>query len=308
MKKICFLFCCLSAYTVSFAQQDIDKVITVDGRLRQYSIHLPTNYAITRKLPVIFAFHGGGGDYKRVVALYNFNGLADQNNFIIVYPNAVNKAWNMPGISSRVKGIDTTVDDVHFISILIDTLIAHYKANSKRIYCTGISRGGMFSLYLAYKLSDRIDGIAPVCASISQTVAEDYSFTHPIPTLLINGTADPLVNYNGGIGKYNKTNQENIDANMLPTEELVEKIAQLNYCNNIPDTINLPNVDINDGCTAMESLYTCQGAMVDFIKVINGGHTWPGGIQYLPKLFIGRTCKDFKAEEKIISFFTAIKE
>jgi len=305
MKSSLFLLLFVSAKI--FAQQDIDKTITVDNRERQYLIHLPPSYETLQKLPVIFALHGGGGTYKNTIKFYGFNGLADQNGFIIIYPNAVNKAWHMPGITSREKALDTTVDDVHFISVLIDMLIANYKADSTRIFCSGISRGGMFSFYLADKLCSRIAGIAPVCGGISQTVAVDYYFSRQMPVLMINGTLDPLVKYDGGFGMLNRRNEGNEDADMIPAESLVAKIVTLNHCNDKPVTTQLPDMDTRDECTAVESIYSCDKAIVDFIKIINGGHTWPGGPQYLPKFLIGRVCRDFDASEKIMQFFLAIK-
>ena len=102
--KIFFSFILLSVIHTSFAQpQDLDKTITVNNRERQYMIHLPPSFTSKTKLPVIFAFHGGGGEYKNPIRYYNLNNLADENGFIIVYPNAVNKAWSMSGVSSRIK-------------------------------------------------------------------------------------------------------------------------------------------------------------------------------------------------------------
>src|SRR5579871_1102587 len=298
----------LFAIHCSFAQsQDLDKTITVDGRERQYAIHLPPSFNTSKNFPVIFAFHGGGGEYKKVIRYYNLNGLADENGYIVVYPNAINKAWSMSGVSSRIKKIDNSVDDVKFISELLDNLIANYKADSKHVFCTGISCGGIFSLFLAWQLSDRITAIAPVCASIPQAIAEEYSFKHPTPVLLINGTEDPLINYNGGPGKMNGRNAESQTANMLPTEELVSKIAKLNNCQSNPVVKDLPDTDTKDGCTAIDYSYSCNDSQVEFIKIINGGHTWPGGIQYLPKVIIGKVCKDFNAEEKVFEFFKKIR-
>ena len=191
------------ADTVFAQPQDIDRTINVDNRERQYLIHLPPSFNNASKFPVIFAFHGGGGEYKRTIRYYNLNHLADENGFIIVYPNAINKAWSMSRSSSRVRNIDNSVDDVHFISSLVDYLIADYKIDSNRIFCTGISRGGIFSLFLAWQLLDGITAIRRICASIPQAIADEYSFKHPTPVLLINGTEDPLISYNGGPGKMN---------------------------------------------------------------------------------------------------------
>jgi len=302
-----FLFVLLFISVHVFAQSDYDKTIMVDGRERQYMVHLPPAFDVSKKLPVILALHGGGGTYKNTINFYGFNDVADKNNFIIVYPNAVNKAWAMPGITSRNKKLDTTVDDVHFISVLIDTLIAEYNIDDKRVFCSGISRGGMFSFYLAYKLNDRIAGIAPVCGGISQTVGDAYTLFRPIPVLMINGTDDPLVKYNGGYGILNRRNEGSEDADMLPAEDLLAKIVKFDNCNNNRVVTDLPDNDPTDGCTAIESIYNCNNVTVDFIKINNGGHTWPGGSQYLPKFIIGRVCRDFSAAEKIVSFFSSIK-
>jgi polyhydroxybutyrate depolymerase len=213
----------------------------------------------------------------------------------------------MNGVSSRAKKMDATVDDVKFISDLLDNLIADYKVDGKRIFCTGISRGGVFSLYLAWQLSERITAIAPVCASIPQAIANYYSFKHSTPVLIINGTEDPLINYNGGPGKMNAPNAGSEKANMLPTEELVSKISKLNNCQSKPAVTDLPDLDPNDGCTATGYTYSCNDAQVELIKVIHGGHTWPGGFQYLPKAIIGKVGYDFRAEEKVFEFFKNVK-
>jgi polyhydroxybutyrate depolymerase len=287
--------------------QDLDKTITFDNRVRQYMIHLPPAFNHGTRLPVIFAFHGGGGEYKKTIRYYNLNGLADRYGYIIVYPNAVNKAWSMQGVSSRVRKTENTVDDVGFISALLDNLIAEFSVDSSLVFCTGISRGGIFSLFLAWQLSERIKAIAPVCASIPQSIARDYVFMHPTPVLLINGTEDPLINYKGGPGKMNTRNAGNQEADMLPTENLIEKMVKMNNCPSDPIISNLPDLDPGDGCTAVDFRYPCKNGLVEFIKVIHGGHAWPGGIQYLPKFIIGKVCRDFRAEDKIVEFFQSLK-
>jgi len=302
---VVILTSCLCPYTQ--AQTTLEKTLTLDGLQREYLIRLPKNYSSSQHLPIIFALHGGGGTYKNTMGLYNFTDVADQYGFIMLYPNAINKSWSMKGISSRVKGNRQDIDDVHFISVLIDTMVARYKGDEKRVFCTGISRGGIFSLYLAGRLSDRITAIAPVCASIPSSIAGDYTFTHPTPVLLMNGTADPLISYTGGPGKYQRNKDDEEQYDMLPTEELVSKIANLNKCNSNPVTETIPNSNTQDGCTATRYTYQSNTAPVIFIKIQGGGHTWPGGKQYLPKFLIGSVCKDFKAEEVICRFFSEAK-
>jgi len=303
-----FVICAVSFN--SNAQNDVYKTLMVDGRQREYIIHFPPNYQITAKLPVLFGLHGGGGSYENTAKFYNLNALADKNGFIVIYPNAIDKSWTIPGFSTRSKGTDSTVDDVHFISVLLDTVIQNYKGDSTNVFTTGISRGGEFSLYLAYKLSGRITAIAPVCASVPVPVLKHYSFRHPTPVLLINGTNDPLIPYDGGYGKYLRTNEPNEGFDMAPTEDLIRKIViledSITVISKTPVTTSVPDNDPDDGCNAIKYEYHSGGVTVILIKVINGGHTWPGGKQYLPKFIIGRVCRDFNAEDEIFNFFLTI--
>ncbi|HSY75610.1 MAG TPA: hypothetical protein VK890_02065, partial [Bacteroidia bacterium] len=184
--------------------------------------------------------------------------------------------------------------------------VTFYKGDSTRVFATGISRGGKFSLYLAYGLNKRLKAIAPVCASIPRDMKADYHFDKPIPVLLINGTADPLVNYNGGYGKLNVGDKIGIGFDVLPTEELVSKLVSINNCDSTAIITNMPDSVKGDGCTAIKYYYKSNKAPVEFIKIIGGGHTWPGGFQYLPKFVIGNVCKDFSAANEIFNFFISV--
>ena len=59
-----------------------------------------------------------------------------------------------------------------------------------------------------------------------------------------------------------------------------------------------------DGCRIVRHVYGgCSGADTVLCEIKGGGHTWPGGPQYLPVSIIGRTCRDFDATERIWDFF-----
>ena len=294
------------AYTNGYTQgTDLERKITIDGLEREYLVHLPSGYSSTSTCPVIFALHGGGGNYENTPALYNLNAAADKHHFMVVYPNAINKSWSMKGIGSMVKENDPGIDDVKFISTLMDTLVRHHHADSTSFFCTGLSRGGIFSLFLASKLSGRFKAVASVCTSIPLSIADDFTF-YPTSILLINGTEDPLIPFDGGHGEISrsKRNEEN---HFISTHELVQKIKTLNTCPELSMAHHMPNQEKGDKCKAIKTTYQCSGTRFTFIKVQNGGHTWPGGPQYLSRSIIGNVCQDFKAEEEILSFFIAVK-
>jgi polyhydroxybutyrate depolymerase len=123
---------------------------------------------------------------------------------------------------------------------------------------------------------------------------------------MINGTADPLIPYNGGEGILTPANSGD-QFTMMAAEKLVQKIVTLNHCTQRATVCTMANADVTDGCTATKYTYTGLNANVIFIKITNGGHTWAGGPQYLPKFIIGKVCRDFKAEDEIFKFFLSLK-
>lgn len=307
MKNLYTLVLLLALPALLHAQgTNLERTMHIDQLERQYLIHLPASYSSTSKCPVIFAFHGGGSNYENTVSMYNLNAVANQHHFIVVYPNALNKSWSMPAVGAMVKEEEQQhIDDVKFVATLLDTLVAHYHVDSTSFFCTGLSRGGIFSLFLISKLSGRFKAAAPVCASIPQSIVDNYTF-YPTSILLINGTDDPLLPFDGGHGEISRS-RRNEENHFISTHELVKKIKELNTCPEISIAHHLPNTERDDKCTALKTTYHCSGTQVVFIKVMHGGHAWPGGPQYLSKNIIGNVCQDFKAEEEILNFFVSLR-
>jgi len=42
-------------------------------------------------------------------------------------------------------------------------------------------------------------------------------------------------------------------------------------------------------------------------RIEGGGHTWPGGLQYLPVRLVGRTTRDINGCDEIWEFFRNLK-
>jgi polyhydroxybutyrate depolymerase len=265
---------------------DIEGTIMVDGLEREYILHLPRTYTGDTLLPLVMVFHGGGGTASQIRNHTKFSRLADKENFIVVYPNSVDKNWS----DGRTgENLPMQRDDVKFISMLIDTLLSKYRVDSKRIFSTGISNGGFFSFYLALKLSDKILAIAPVTANIPENLQESYKPEYPVSLLLINGTDDPLVKYDGGpVGV-----------------KTIEIWLANNNCLSGVIKENIPDIVKKDKCIAEKLTYSgcTENTEVILVKISGGGHTWPGASQYLPKLIVGEVCRDFSATEMIWEFF-----
>ncbi|PWU03093.1 MAG: hypothetical protein C5B52_04085 [Bacteroidetes bacterium] len=283
----------------SFAQKNINGEMTINGAKRIYIVHLPENYSQSVNYPLVLIFHGGGGNAAQMQNFMKMDPIADREGFITVYPQGLNKHWN------DGRELDQKVssnDDLQFVEQLLDTVSSHYSIDKKRIFSTGISNGGFMSIFLSYKLSDKLLAVAPVCASIPEKIYGEFYPKQPISVLIINGTKDPLVPFEGGIVGNSLTGGR---GNCTSTDNTIKRYIGVDGTATNPKSVSYPDNAPFDGCTATRYEYNNgkNNTRVVLIKITNGGHTLPGGSQYLPKFLVGKVCNDFKGNEEIWKFF-----
>jgi polyhydroxybutyrate depolymerase len=273
------------------------EVVTVDGKSREYIIYLPTGYNTATTLPLVFCLHGGSGTDSSFIKLANFNTIAEREKFIVVYPQGIQNSWS----DGRPTASNTAgVDDVNFFRIMIQNFSAAYKIDAKRIYATGISNGGFMSSRLGAELGDKIAAFASIAASVEKnTVYPNINSTNAVSAMYIQGTADPLVPFLGGVMT------TGAGGTIASHAEAVTKWVTVNNCSAAVIT-NIPDI-ANDGTTATRRDYNggTKGSAVVSIIIQNGGHTWPQGFQYISELIIGKTCQDFNGIETVWEFFKA---
>jgi polyhydroxybutyrate depolymerase len=271
------------------------------GLQRTYLVHLPSGYDKNRLWPLVIVLHGGGGQGKNVDALTGFNSESDREGFIAVYPDAVGRNWNDGRGDPNIKSQATDIDDVSFISALINRLEGDLSINNKMIFVTGISNGAMMSHRLGCELSAKIAAIAPVAGNIPEKMKPAWSPSHPLSVLIINGTDDPLVPWNGGDVTFLTLKRGRV----ISVGDTVKFWLANNGCAAVPETYQLPDTDTTDGTTTtVESYKSCRGkAEVVLYTVKGGGHIWPGGLQYMNESLIGKTSRDFNATATIWQFF-----
>jgi polyhydroxybutyrate depolymerase len=285
---------------------DYTKSIIHDGLKRTYRIHIPSSFDKTKPIPLVIVLHGGGGSAEAMLALTlgGFNTLSEREGFIVVYPNGIEKHWNdgrgSSGLS-RYRAFRENIDDVGFISALIDLLIKEMNIDKKRIYITGISNGGIMSFRLACELSEKITAIASVTASMPEKLASHCSPLRPISVLIINGMDDPLVPWEGGEIRFGRLRLGKV----LSVSETVKYWVKHNKCSTSPQIFRQPDKDPFDGIRVRKEVYGQgrEGTEVVLYTIEGGGHTWPGGYQYLREGFIGKTSRDIDATEVIWNFF-----
>jgi len=306
--SVFFAFLLFGSFSCSNIQgTNINGSILAGGLKRTYLLHIPLTYDNTKSMPLLIVLHGGGGTGKNMVKLTmgRFDEISDKRGFVVVYPDGIEKHWN-DGRNSEKSSYRINrenVDDVGFIAALIDHLIKGMNIDPKRVYVTGMSNGAIMSYRLGCELSEKIAAIAPVAGSIPQNLLLTCSPSRPISVLAINNVNDPLVPFEGGdvTGPYGLRKLGKV----LSVSESVKFWVNHNKCSTAPVITYEPDKDPQDGTRIKKETYRNGKNNTEVVLYIieGGGHTWPGGYQYLNERIIGKTSRDMNAAEVIWNFF-----
>ena len=261
-KRLLTLLIFITCLSASSAQGYISSTIQHDGLTREYNIYVPASYDGTTNFPLVFNLHGGGGTNSVWQAASDMRPIADTADFILVYPQA--RPDPSDGNSFNwIPKVPGTFDDVPFFSSLIDTIASNYQIDQNRIYACGYSLGGDMTFELGCKLNNRIAAIAPVARTMQANPNSFCSPVHPTGILTILGTDDLTSPYNGivfgGIEYY------------ISAAATHSYWATYNLCNPTASMIAVSSsVERYTWSTASGCAY------VEELKVIGGGHDWPG--------------------------------
>ncbi len=256
-----------------------------DGLNREFNLFIPSNYdANAEPLPVVFFLHGLGGD------MTNFSGLtykAEQENYIMVVPQAISDqlagtTWHS-GAGNSLYYPNSGVDDVGFISSMIDSISTWYNVDQNKIYSTGFSMGGFMTNRLACELTDRFAAIASVSGTMGNEILNTCNPDNAIPMLHIHSTEDQVVSFD------NNT----FGSNAFP---LIDFWINNNNCNLTADTVDMSNIS-NDGFTTFK--YTYSGGDLNSEVILYQ----LGGPLHNQSWYTVQSGNDFDAVEVIWDFF-----
>lgn len=272
----------------------MEKVsLTSQGVDRHYFLSNPGNL---KKAPIVFALHGGGMSAGTMMNL-GFEELAKERKFIVIYPEAQNRTWRDGRIWKEIKENDT-VNDSEFIKAIIKDLKGKNLADISKVYAVGISNGGMMAYRLACEIPEHITAFAAVTANMPSTLK--CSPKKPIPALIINGTKDKLVPWEGGkiAPMFGDDNGEVISAKesynfWRKIHRCKEKSKEKLLPKTIPDDETEVSVHSSKNCPAI--LYEIKG----------GGHGWPGRSTNFPivSYYLSPFTKEVYATDIVLDFF-----
>ncbi len=289
---------------------------------RAFDLRIPEGWDGAEPLPLVIAFHGGGGRRHAAQAVTCpggdvddpacLGGEADARGYAIAYPDGTGtrplrniRTWNGGGGVGSWQctsggACKSGVDDVAYFDDLLDEIERVIPIDPARIYATGLSNGGAITHRLACERADVLAAIAPVGAG-NQFAAAGGDCDVQVPVLAIHGTDDPCWTYTTGAAACAQKD----DLDKIGGIESTEAWAARDGCADTTTEDAVDDVDPDDGTTSTLVRWDGCAADVELLRIDGGGHTWPRGFQYTSTDTVGRVSLDVDANAMMLDFFDA---
>jgi polyhydroxybutyrate depolymerase len=239
---------------VSLPLGSSEQSIVVDRVTRDYRVFVPEG--LTGAAPLVVMMHGGFGSSQQAEDSYGWDAKATAEHFVVVYPNGLDRAWNVGGGCCGQSGAKN-VDDVAYITALVATVEASLAIDPNRVFATGMSNGGM----MAYRLACDTDVFAAIGPD-STTLLGECPSPDPLSVIHIHGLADSNVPFDGSQGD----GKVKIDG--APVPDVIAIFAAADSCAAATETVN------GEVTTSVASC--ADGRAVELITIESAGHQWPG--------------------------------
>ncbi len=273
--------------------------IEAGGMQRSCLVYIPAD--VLSSPPLVIALHGslGTGQKMRESSSFQFDRLADRKKCIVVYPDGYKRHWNDCRTVPTDASHKMDVDDVGFITAIIETCSAKWHIDTARVFIVGLSNGGHMCFRLGCEIPGRIAGIAAIGASMPVASESKCPAANAgIPVMIMNGTEDPINPYEGGTVRLLYFFEK---GDVLSSFDSAGAWLKTESCKSEPVTMQLEDKDPRDGSRV--EVTSWPGSPVRLYTIRGGGHTIPGGNQYLPGFIVGKVNRDIDTAEEMWRFF-----
>ncbi|MDG1582788.1 PHB depolymerase family esterase [Pseudomonas sp. GOM6] len=276
--------------------------ITLGERQRDYAYYIPAQ--LPAKAPLLFVLHGSLqtiDDIRRYSA-YEFERLADQHGFIVVYPQGFERNWNDCRRTADYPARAQNIDDIGLIAALIQRFASQHGADARRAFLTGYSNGGHLGLRIALEQPQLLAGVAAFAANLPTDDNLDcQSVAGSVPVLLMNGTRDPINPYNGGVVTlFGLGNRGEVRAAYASASYFAERAGYARDA--VRSSVAWQNPDAPAQRATLDQWQSAERAEVALYSLIGGGHLLPQAGFRAPRL-LGPTLSGFDGPQAIWDFF-----
>lgn len=231
--------------------------ISSGNKQRRFLVFLPKNYHNNSQHALVLAFHGYASNPFSFEQFTHFDSIADNNNTIIVYPEGTVSIAGLRGWNTGIHPT-ITVNDVLFVSNILNTVQSNLCVNPNQIYAVGFSNGGGLVAELACQLSDRIASFASVSGAYVNAF-KTCDTQRPLSIIEFHGTKDSIVPYLGREAKKE-----------LAALRWVSLWAKRDNCSLQPILLSE-----SDRITQYTWTNCSDNASIIHYKISGEGHTWP---------------------------------
>jgi poly(3-hydroxybutyrate) depolymerase len=180
------------------------------GGKRPANYFMPFDYDGATPVPMLIALHGYGSNATSFEAYFQLGEVTKTSGVLLVVPQGTTNPggsnfWNATDGCCNVY--NSPVDDVAYLSELIEEAQLYFNVDPKRIYLVGHSNGGFMSYRMACDRSDLIAGIVNFAGATWSDPA-DCGNPDPVAILHVHGVFDAVIPYNGLISNEGNPNKE----------------------------------------------------------------------------------------------------
>jgi polyhydroxybutyrate depolymerase len=272
---------------------------------REYVSYVPAARSASPGL--LLVYHGGRGDPEqiRVETAYEFEELAEQSDFLVVYPRGFEGHWNACQKSRDDAANRRGIDDVGFTRALIEHFRAEYRVSASQVFAVGFSNGGHMAFRLALEMPEELQAVAAIAANLP-TDDDSKCAARGVPpsVLIVNGTADRINPYAGGEHSFYGLLRF---GTVLSTERTASVFRSETFPRE-PLRARYPEADEDLDTWVERATWTsAMGSEVSVLTVHGGGHSVPQRRYTFPRIF-GRTSSEIDTPELIWEFFARHKQ
>jgi polyhydroxybutyrate depolymerase len=273
--------------------------LEVGGMKRTYRTYVPRG--LPKGAPLVVVMHGSGqnGAQARTWTGYGFDRLADKHGFAVAYPDGYEGYWNACNIVGDYSANKLNIDDVGFLTGMVDKLAGEIGIDPGRVFATGVSRGGHMAFRLALEAPSRFRAVAAVSANVP---TPENCKCKPAPegtssVMIMNGTSDPLNPFDGGeVRIFGMLDRGRVRSSRASGQYL----ADLNHITGTPETHETQGTG---GARIEHVLWHNQSNIeIELVAIHGGGHGIPQPYWRNPRI-LGPTLKEPNGPAVIWAFF-----
>ena len=286
------------------------RTLEHQGIERHYYLH-NIEAAASAPVPLVVSLHGYRGTEQALterndlsqIAWGSLDRVASRNGFVVAYPHAWLGQWSLfEGLENIALDDGRTVDDVGLIARMIARLVGEGLTDAERVYLTGFSDGAIMSYKLLCTAEAPFAAAAPAAGTMYQKHRDTCAATVPIPLLVIAGTDDRILPYDGWLFP---TGRE------VSIPETMEHFRLLHGCTGQAAKLR-DDRNTGDGGRVLEVVWTGCGtpSAVKLLRVEGGGHNWPSH-EPLPAAWRGWSGthnRDIESAEEIWAFLRQFRK